>query len=83
MCEELLYHRSLYKSHVSELKRTVGKQRIRCNICEITIKDVSIEEHIIESSHLSIKSKLEHDLQMMTLNLQSEKSNSVISMWKV
>jgi hypothetical protein len=68
---------------VRDLKRTLGTQRIRCNICEITIKDGSIEEHILESSHLSIKSKLEHDLKMMTLNLQSEKSNSVISLWKV
>lgn len=51
-----------------------------CNICERAIESASMENHIKESDHVTLKRKLERDLET---NKESEKSKlSVVELWK-
>ena len=50
-----------------------------CNICEKSIQDLKLENHIKESDHIARKKMLEEKLQD---NNKFPKSKSSVDMWK-
>jgi hypothetical protein len=55
-------------------------EKYYCNICQKTIEPVSLENHVIESGHISRRKKLEDQLE--DNGGISSSNRSVIAFWK-
>ena len=53
----------------------------RCNICNIIIEALTIEEHISSHEHISHKHNLEKSLEHIRKNQSHNKDESIVAKW--
>ena len=55
--------------------------QLRCNICDTMVNTIQAKEHAVASLHVLLKSKLQHELDVMREGTYKNDS-SVMSEWK-